>query len=142
MKYLAFALTIPLVLAVSGCDSTAPETPKAEVAVKPAAASVSAAELHRAYKTNEVAADGQYKGKEVRVTGKLISVSKDFMEAIYLTIDPGTDMGELEAIHAYFDDSAKAAIAALKPGQMVTFEGKVDGFMMGSVMVKECMLAK
>jgi hypothetical protein len=103
---------------------------------------MNAAELHKAYKTNEVAADEQFKGKAVRVTGKLLGVSKDFTDAIYLSIHPGTEMGELEALHAYFGDEQKAALTGLKPGQVVTFEGRVDGFMMGSVMVKECTLVR
>lgn len=142
MKYRYLTLVLPLVLATFGCDSKTTETGSAVIAPKPPTAPVSASELHKAYKTNEVAADEKFKGKVVRVTGKLIGVSKDFSDAIYLTIHPGTEMGEMEALHAYFDDNQKAVIATLKPGEVITFDGKVDGFMMGSVMLKECTLTK
>lgn len=142
MKSRSLALVLPLVLAAFGCDTKTTETTNATVAPKVSATPVTAAELHKAYKTNEVAADEKFKGKAVRVTGKLIGISKDFSDAIYLTIHPGTEMGELEALHAYFDDNQKAVIAALKPGQLIIFDGRVDGLMMGSVMLKDCVIAK
>jgi hypothetical protein len=142
MKSRSLALALPLVLAAFGCDTKTTETTSAIAAPMVSAIPVTAVELHKAYKTNEVAADEKFKGKAVRVTGKLIGISKDFSDAIYLTIHPGTAMGELEALHAYFDDNQKAAIAALKPGQVIIFDGRVDGFMMGSVMLKECVIAK
>ena len=103
----------------------------------PTAMEVSAVALHRAYNDNEVAADEQFKGKLLRVTGTVSGIKKDFMDDIYVELDTGEMFGEL---HASFRDNQKSKIMALRKGQSITFEGSINGFLMNSVMMRNCQI--
>lgn len=127
-------------LASLGCDTKADDATPAQPQAAPAPVQeISAAKLHQAYKQNEVAADDQFKGKTFNITGVVAGIQKDFTDSIYVTIKTGD---EFSALQAYFDDAHKSAIAALKPGQAVKIQGRVDGAMMQSVMVKDCRMAQ
>src|SRR5687767_14462130 len=72
-----------LFLVVLGCGAppeTSKETPPKPVAVSKSpeaqAIAVKATDLTKAYDANEVAADGQYKGKKLEVFGKIKSISE------------------------------------------------------------------
>lgn len=122
-----------------GGSASAPATASAPIKTETLPA-ITAANLYREYKTNEVAADEKFKGHRLRVSGKVLSISKDFSDSIYLVIGTGSELGAMESVQAYFDDSQKSSILGLKPGQTVTFDGKVDGFLVQQVTVKGCML--
>jgi hypothetical protein len=63
-----------------------PVTPSEPEAAPPAAQEVSSSELYSAYNSNEVAADEQYKDKQVKVTGEVESIGKDLMDTMYVSL--------------------------------------------------------
>lgn len=97
---------------------------------------MSPAELLSAYKTNGVAADGQYKDKWVRLTGRVDKVSKDITDTIYVTFK-GSEQFQIESVQCFFDGKHTAKAASLRPGQTLTVVGKCTG-KFGNVLVKEC----
>lgn len=97
---------------------------------------ISAWELFAAYDANEVAADNNYKGKQLLIKGTVNKISKDFTDAIIVQFDGG---GYIQEVWCYFDD-AKAA-ANLSKGERITVTGRCNGFVMKNVMVKDCKLA-
>lgn len=100
-------------------------------------AEISAEKLFSAYDANEVAADNNYKGKQLLITGTVNEISKDFTDAIIVQLDGG---GYIQEVWCYFDD-AKAA-ANLSKGDRISVIGKCDGFVMKNVIVKDCKLAE
>ncbi|VTU36138.1 OB-fold protein [Variovorax sp. PBL-E5] len=88
--------------------------------------------LFAAYKANEVAADLKYKGKQLLVTGRLESISKDFADDPYLSIQSGN---EFESVRANFDKSAIAELATLQRGQIVTLHCTGGGMVVQSPML-------
>lgn len=100
-------------------------------------AEISAEKLFVAYDANEVAADNNYKDKQLLITGTVNEISKDFTDAIIVQLDGG---GYIQEVWCYFDD-AKAA-ANLSKGEKISVIGKCNGFMMKNVMIKDCTLAE
>lgn len=100
-------------------------------------AEISAEKLFAAYDANEVAADNNYKGKQLLITGTVNEISKDFTDAIIVQLDGG---GYIQEVWCYFDD-AKAA-ANLSKGDRISVIGKCNGFLMKNVIVKDCSLSK
>jgi hypothetical protein len=96
---------------------------------------VPADRLIAAYKSNEVAADNQYKGKLVETVGIVGDVKKDILDQIYVTLGTGAQF-ELPTVQCFFSDEYASKAAALKKGQRLTIRGRVDG-LMGNVLVKD-----
>lgn len=100
--------------------------------LKPLPLEVSAADLFAAYEANEVAADNQYKGKQLAVTGKVAAISKDFTDEVYVEIAGN----EFLNIHARDIDPAVAA--GLTKGTNITVVCEGGGLMMASPILNEC----
>jgi hypothetical protein len=88
---------------------------------------ISADDLHKAYESNEAAADKLYQGKILIVTGTVGTTSTPEAgmgrPAIILV-----DARQKEIVNCFgFAASDKDAIAKLKPGQKVTVKGKCMG---------------
>lgn len=125
----------------SGLDWTTPATsaPKAEpppAPVKPAFdKEVDAVTLWKAYDANEVAADNAYKGKKLKVTGKVQSIDKDFMGTVVLRLQsPNEFMATAASIEE--EDAGKAA--TLRKGQQVAVICEGAGLLVGSPQLNEC----
>ena len=99
-----------------------------------AAIEISAKDLSSEYDKNEVAADNKYKGKKVKVTGKVEDIGKDFMDDVYVTLE-GVDL--FQGVQVYFKNSSEDEIAAtLEKGQDITIEGECDGMLI-SVQIQD-----
>jgi len=86
---------------------------------------ISSKDLAAEYDKNEIAADNKYGGKNVRVTGEVQDMGKDFMDEVYITLE-GKDL--FQSVQVYFDDSeAEGKAAELSKGDTVTIEGECDG---------------
>jgi hypothetical protein len=113
------------------------EAPASESAsgldLKPVPMEVSASDLFAAYEANEVAADNQYKGKQLAVSGTVAGINKDFTDEVYVEI--GT-ANEFMSIHARDIDPAVAA--GLQKGTKITVVCEGAGLMMGSPILNEC----
>jgi hypothetical protein len=101
--------------------------------LKPLPLEVSAADLFAAYEANEVAADNQYKGKLLAVTGTVAGINKDFTDEVYVEI--GTS-NQFMSIQARGIDPAVAA--GLQKGTKVTVVCEGAGLMVGSPILNEC----
>lgn len=89
--------------------------------------------LIAAYDKNEVAADNTYKGRRLRVVGKIRSIGKD------ITDDPFVTIGEaFSGVNCYFDSEHAGVIAMLSKGQSIVFEGDCSGLTIGSVILRHC----
>jgi len=129
----AVALTAGLALSL-GCD-TGPSKADQEDAALASTEPVAVRSIQKDYEANEVGADVKYKGKRFLLTGTVQEISKDFLDDIYITL-VGTS--EWATVHAYFSEADTPTIAELKKGQKITFYGTVDGFTVGSAMIKKC----
>lgn len=101
--------------------SSAPSNAATGQDEKPVA--IQAKALTKEYDENELSADGKYKGKMLAVSGKVSNIAETL----------GNVTAQLEghnmviSVMCNFDESEKAAVAALKKGQQTTFVGKGDG---------------
>jgi hypothetical protein len=142
--------TAVLVAALLACkggsktDSSAKVTP---AGVEPAAAAPAApasAEvvelktLLSEYKDNEVRADAAYKGKLVRVSGKVGDIKKDILNHPYVTVGSGAQF-EIPTVQCMLEDSSAGAAMQLSKGAKVTVQGNVKGLMM-NVLIDDCVI--
>ena len=91
--------------------------------------------LNRAYQSNEVAADHQFRGNFVMFDCRVGGISKDFADDPYLTISTGEDFHDIQA---KFDASQNDELAQLRIGMKVRIVGRVSGMFMGSVVLMDC----
>ncbi len=96
---------------------------------------VTSRQLYLDYKANEVSADSKYKGKVLRVSGRVHSVAKDFTDEAYVTIDVGE---MLDNVRAKFQSDA--ALGSLQKGQQITVRCRGDNVVLGSPKLADCVL--
>ena len=136
---MVFALWLALVL---GCNlpqnQQGGSSPASSSTPNPSAPpiSVTALALASAYEENEVAADQQYNGKNLLVTGKVESIDT-VLGSTSVTLK-GKDMS-IVSVQCFVDDSQKGAIAKLKKGQTATVQGVCDGKSL-NVELKNCVI--
>ena len=94
--------------------------------------------LLKDYKANEIRADGLYKGKDVRVAGKLIAAKKGLAGGMYVTLGTGAAF-EMPALQCSLRSSQEERAASLSKGDSVTVEGTVSG-LMGNVQASDCII--
>lgn len=109
------------------------EAASAAPAVKPI--SVTASTLFSAYEKNEVAADQQYKGKSLSVSGTVQSIDKDAFDNIVVQL---RSSNEFMPVHAYLTKEHESLAASLNKGQKVTWTCEGNGRIIGSPMLKDC----
>lgn len=95
-------------------------------------------ELCTSYEKNEVAADKKYKGKLIKITGKVDDIKKDILDDLYVTLKRQKDF-ELCQPQCFFDDEHEDQLANLNKGQTVTIIGRADGLFM-NVIIREARL--
>jgi hypothetical protein len=91
------------------------------------------------YKDNEVRADSAFKGKRLRIEGKVGDVKKDILNHPYVTVGTG-QMFEIPTVQCMLDQSEVGKAAQLSKGEKVVVEGTVKGLMM-NVLVDDCVIA-
>lgn len=91
-----------------------------------AAIEVSSKDISAEYDKNEIAADNKYKGKKVKVTGKIDDIGKDFMDESYVTLE-GADL--FQGVQVYFKSSEESKLGTLEKGSDLTIEGECDGML-------------
>ena len=95
---------------------------------------VTASDLYREYRSNEVAADEKYKGKILTVTGTVESVGKDIADTPYVAIKAGDVIGSVQCM---FSEQYSSDLASLHKGDEVKIRGKCDG-KFGNVILRGC----
>jgi hypothetical protein len=122
-------------VALLGCTTKEAKTPPPTGT----AVSVKAGELLTEYGANAVAADGKYKGKLLRVTGKFGSAQKAPLMGYAVQVLP-EDAGDvnLSGVECFMLDSAVAEVGKFQPGQMISIQGVCDGQVLGQVKMSKC----
>jgi hypothetical protein len=100
-----------------------------------AAVDVTSDRLQSDYATNEVNADNLYRGKVLRVTGAVKAIKKDITDRPYMIL---WTKNEFEGVQAHFD--ADGALAGVKVSQHVTVRCIGDNVILGSPMLRRCIL--
>lgn len=114
--------------AASGNSSPAELAPAAD------AIEISARDLYRAYDANEVAADSQYKGKALRVTGTVESVDSDMMDNAVVQLRAG----DFQSVNV--QGLQQEVAASLSKGQSITVSCTGAGEIIGSPVLDDCAL--
>ena len=96
---------------------------------------VSANALHSAYDSNELAADEQYRGKKLNITGTVYQIGRDISGSPFVVIGGS---GMLDGVQCIFPDAASRKIALLKKGDKVVVIGKIAGKVATWVLVTDC----
>ena len=140
LRRAAFTL-VGLVAAVfavgADVDACATEAEHAETvdATPPAAViDVDAETLAAAYAVNEVAANAEYEGHVLRITGIVARITDERSASIVLAGDGFTD------VRCYFSDTERESLIPLRPGDAVTVQGLNAGMGIFNVEVRGCVL--
>ena len=102
------------------------------------AIAVTAVDLYDAYDSNALRADNTYKGKPVRVTGKVSKVDKDILTGKpYVKLFSDADNPYMDYVDIYFKETEVSKIAELENGQSITIVGTCEGREIVSVEIKD-----
>ena len=98
-----------------------------------------AAQVASSYEDNTVAADVQFKGKRVQVTGRITDINTDFLGKPYLVL-AGTN--QFMGPHFKFEKSDLTVMATLKKGATVKVICTGKGDVVKTPMFEDCELLK
>jgi hypothetical protein len=101
---------------------------------------ISAVALFEAYSSNEAAADDEYKGKILEVTGVIDSVGKGLFDKIYIALKENNTQFTLGAVRCNVTEDAEDDAKKLSKGQRVTIRGKCDGQAGPIVKIEDCVI--
>ena len=102
------------------------------------AIAVTAVDLYNTYESNALRADNTYKGKYVRVTGKVSKVDQDLLTKkpyVKLFSDPSNPY--MDYVNIYFKESEMDKVANLENGKTITVVGLCEGKSVISVEIKD-----
>jgi len=116
-------------------DKSKPATPTATAPPKalPAPIDVTAKQLFADYEENEISADTKYKGKTLRVSGRVEKIGKDILDEPYVEL---AGSSEWTGVHASFKN--EGALGSLKKGQQLTVRCRGNGSSIGSPLLDDC----
>lgn len=95
---------------------------------------VSAVQILNDYRSNEVAADNIYKGKEIRVFGYVRSITKDFEDNVIVILQVET----LSDVWCYIDKTHVKYASKLVIGDKIALDGTGAGMVLTNVIIKNC----
>jgi osmotically-inducible protein OsmY len=129
-------LAVFCILAAGSMDTPAPTGTDASPTQSPAQ-NVSAERLFLDYQRNEVSADSMYKGRTLAVMGTVSSINKDFTDSIYLVLETSN---QFMGVHANLRGSEASKASTLSKGSAVTVVCEGNGMIVGSPMLKDCVI--
>ena len=88
------------------------------------AIAIDSVKLYEAYDANEIRADGQYKGKTLRVTGPIVDITKDYSGEYYVEL---TGNGSFRIIYVYCKPTETRKLGNIAKGQTITVTGVCNG---------------
>lgn len=135
MLLIALGLLMLLGYLKGGTDSTSTAQQAAVIAPDPIA--VTSHQLYRAYHANEVAADNEYKGKVLHVTGTIRGIKKDAGGDVYILLQ--TDNRFLSVNCELLEPGISAQ---LQKGNDITIQGTGRGMSVGSPILKDCIIVQ
>lgn len=116
-------------------SAPAPETtPDTTEAVE-----ITAEELLQAYRTDEEAAEAEYKGNTLRVTGMVGSIGKNMVGTPFIKLAGGSI--EAWRVRCMFDKEYESQLSQVTKGQVITVQGECDDYHKPDVTMKDCILA-
>lgn len=138
-----WAIIIAVLLVLAGIGSAMSKKEKEQDAIvrdKAAkeAIEVGVGDIFQNYKENEVGADAKYKGKWLKVKGKISKIGKDITDDAYILFDVSD---ALFGVRAAFEKENQGDLTDLAPGQTVVLVCQGEG-KFGDVMLKKCGLVK
>jgi len=102
---------------------------------------VTAGQLIADYEGNEVRGDNAWKGQRVAVTGVVRSVDKGPLGGLYVVVVPeNASPYQFHSVHVNLKKGEESSAASLNKGEKHTFKGKVQGFIVGSVSVRDAVI--
>ena len=107
------------------------------VEINETALPVTAQQLFDAYDSNEVAADKQYKGQLLQISGTVASIDSGLTDNAQVQLATSNDF---MSVSATGDESFNDAAASLSKGQSVTLLCRGEGEVIGSPMVGDCII--
>lgn len=124
-----------------GGRAEATEAPTTVVTTAPAPdyIEIDPAGLMAAYLDNEVAADAAYKNKQIKMTGTVKSINKDVLGNVYVTIETGVYLHDIDCYFAKQSEIDK--VAELHTGDTITIIGKCTGLSFYDVDLEYCVFS-
>jgi hypothetical protein len=119
--------------------STSSSAPAPAAAPAEPLKSFTSKQVATSYEENTVAADMQFKGKRVQVSGRITDINTDFMGNPYLVL---AGANEFLGPQFAFDKSDMSVMAALKKGATVSVICTGKGDVAKIPMFKDCVMAK
>ncbi|MDQ8995166.1 hypothetical protein RFH54_04285 [Acinetobacter soli] len=143
-KWLAIIVVVLIILAVvfgkkETSEKSANTTAASETAAPEPTIEVTANELLKAYKNNEVAANQQYKGKKLLVSATIDSIQAGLGDEPYLVLKAGGDMEFLKP-QAHLASSEQAKAATLSKGQKLKLLCTGNSEVAGAPMLADCVI--
>lgn len=96
--------------------------------------------LYNDYDNNPIAADDIYKGKTLKITGKISSIDRELLGGAYITF--AVDEYGFKNVQMVFNKSEEDKITNLSKGQQVTVIGECRGQTLGTVLLSKCYFAE
>lgn len=147
IKWVVIAIIILIVLAaIFGSDKKKDSnnsTESSQTTTEPTQAvppvEVSANDLLKAYKDNEIAANNKFKDKSVLVSGTLKSIGAGITDKPLLTLKAGGEF-EFNEPQATLAESDEAKAASLSKGQKIKLLCIGNSEVAGTPMLKDCVI--
>jgi len=117
----------------SGASSSGPE-------ITPAIEEITVDELLQAYYTDRKAAEAEYKGKILNVTGVVDSVGKNVVGTSFVKL-AGNSI-EPWRVQCMFDKKYESELAELTRAQIITIQGKCGDYLPPDVAMTDCILVQ
>ncbi len=116
--------------------ASAPVAEPSAILATPAAVEVTARQLFADYQENEVSADSAYRGKVLRVSGKITRIGKDILDDPFLEL---ATSNQFMGVLAKFK-SGGGGLDGMKRGERVTVRCRGDNVFAGSPILADCAL--
>lgn len=123
-----FLTLICLLFVVIGCKQTKTETTATNATPEPPPIAVTTGQLAQKYKENELAADNEFRGKRLAVTGKVKEI-KEILGSISVDLEAPN----YTTVSCSFPDARRSEAASLKAKQTATLIGTGDGLFASSI---------
>jgi hypothetical protein len=95
---------------------------------------VSAVDLARDYRENEVRANNTYKGSWLVVTGEVANIGAGIFDSVFITLSDGVNFSFSNPQFSFDDELEKQRVAELNKGDIVTVLTKSTGEIIGTAM--------
>lgn len=141
LKWIAIIIVVLFVIGlIFGTDETSTtgtsDTANATEVQEPTI-DTTAENIFNAYEKNEVAADQEYKGRNIRVTGTIDSINSGIGDGANVLLQTSN---QFSSVTTSGDDNFTNAAATLSKGQQITMTCVGEGEVIGTPMLGDCVI--